>query len=62
MKTLVCHCTQCRAVRQHTPKRNRIQTYQVRAARSRVKEMLHKLPVDLLDDLLPKKVVVDYYG
>lgn len=62
MKTLVCHCEQCRFVRQHTPKRNRIQTYQVRAARHRVKELLKTLPYDLIDDMLPTKISVDYYG
>lgn len=61
MKTMICHCSQCRATRKHTRKRNRIQTYQARAARSRVKEMLHTLPVDELDSL-PEKVVVDYYA
>lgn len=61
MKTMICHCEQCRATRARTPKRNRIQTYQVRAARSKVREMLHKLPVDELDNL-PEKIVVDYYS
>lgn len=62
MKTMICHCEQCRAVRSRTKKRNRVQTYQVRAARSRVKEMLHTLPLEELDDVLPKRISVDYYG
>lgn len=62
MKTLICHCRQCRETKKHTKKRNRIQTYQVRAARHRVRQMLNSLPFDTIDDLLPKKVIVDYYA
>lgn len=58
MKAKICHCRQCRAVRQRTRKSSRIQTYQVRATKSRVRRMLKHYEFDNL----PQFVKVDYYG
>lgn len=58
MKTIICHCEQCLWIRKHTPKRKRIQTYQVRAARAKAKRQIKNWEFDTLMD----KVVVDYYA
>lgn len=58
MKTIICHCVQCRYRRKITRKKNRIQTYQVRAARHKVKRLLQS---GEYEDL-PEKVSVDYYA
>lgn len=58
MKTRICRCRQCRSVRRKMRKKNRTQTYQVRAAKSRVRRMLKQFEFDTL----PRFVKVDYYG
>lgn len=62
MKTLICHCEQCLGTRKHTRKRNRVQTYQVRAARSKNKRLLKTLTIEEIEDTLPQVVSVDYYA
>lgn len=58
MKTIICHCEQCLLTRKRTSKRKRVQTYQVRAARAKVKQQIKNWEFDTLMD----KVVVDYYA
>ncbi len=59
MKVLIRKCDQCKAVKKRSLKKNsRIQTYQVRAAKSCVREMLKR---GEWEDL-PEKIKVDYYG
>ena len=58
MKTKICKCEQCLATRKRTKKKNRIQTKQVRAARHRVRRMIHMWEFDAL----PGAVAVDYYA
>lgn len=63
MKTLISKSNSCKEVRRNSRcSTTRIQTYQVRAARSRVKELLKTAPIEYLDDILPQKVSVDYYS
>lgn len=62
MKPLICKCAQCRAVRARQRKRSRIQTKQLRAARHKVKVILHKCDYDKIEENLPQVVKVDYYG
>lgn len=62
MKTLICHCNQCRWVRQGQRKATRVVTKQVRANRHLVKTLLKKLPVEVIEDCLPIKTPVDYYA
>ena len=62
MKTIICKCFQCREVRKRSKKANRVQTAQVRAARSRAHEQLKTLPIDMVDGTLPEVVLVDYYA
>lgn len=58
MKTLICHCSQCKTARKRIRKRNRSQTRQVRAYRHKVKRLLKQF---CYDDL-PLKTPVDYYA
>lgn len=64
MKTLICHCEQCKAVRKRLRKRNHTQTKQVRAARQRVKTILKEAIKNGDSDVddLPESVTVDYYA
>lgn len=62
MKPKICSCSQCLAVKRRIRKRNRIQTYQLRAARHHVHRLLKTLPYDEVEDFLPKAVRVMYYG
>ena len=65
MKTIICKCNQCLATRKYSklPKSSRVQTYEVRAARSKVKEALKNVDFDNADDvILPNGVCVDYYA
>lgn len=62
VKTYICHCVQCTAARKGIRKRNRVQTYQLRAAKSNVRRLLKTLPFDEIDDTLPIAVKVDYYA
>lgn len=61
MKTVICHCSQCRLVRQRWPRKTRIQTLQVRAARHQVRQILRSLDLEAIENL-PTKVAVDYYA
>lgn len=65
MKTYTCTCKQCRTKRRLTrvKKTNRIQTYQVRAARSRVRQIL-RTDGDIysVSDRLPIAATTDYYA
>lgn len=65
MKTIICKCNQCLAARKYSklPKSSRVQTYEVRAARSKVKEMLKNIDSNNADDvILPNSACVDYYA
>jgi hypothetical protein len=65
MKTIICKCNQCLLTRKHSklPKSARVQTYEVRAARSRVKKILKDVDFNnAADIILPEAVVVDYYA
>lgn len=64
MKTIICHCVQCRAAKKEVRKRNRVQTKQIRAARHRVKRLIREnLKNNELEmDNLQKVVSVDYYA
>jgi len=63
MKTLVCKCNQCRLARQRAGlKTTRIQTYRVRAARSKVKQICKTADIEMIEAGLITQVKVDYYG
>jgi len=63
MKTVICHCEQCRACRKYGPEKGkRIQTSQVRGAKSRNRVILKTLDLDYIERALTDKVVVDYYA
>lgn len=61
MKTVICHCSQCRLVRQRSRRKTRIQTLQVRAARHQVRQICRSLDLEAIENL-PTRVVVDYYA
>lgn len=64
MKTIICHCSQCRAAKKGIRKRNRVQTKQVRSARHKTKRLIREnLKNNELEmDNLEKIVSVDYYA
>jgi hypothetical protein len=58
MRAMICKCEQCRLTKMRTQKRTRRQTYEVRAARHKVKQMVKAGEFDTL----PEKIKVDYYA
>ena len=61
MKTVICHCSRCRLVRQRSRCKTSIQTLQVRTARHQVVANIALPRLEAIENL-PTKVTVDYYA